>query len=69
LLSNLNGFVTLDAANIPVFQGGDVAIETPINADMPRGEYILYLLRIPVGVDLLTHPEQWMVGVSRFKVE
>jgi ligand-binding sensor domain-containing protein len=69
LLSNLNGFVTLDAANIPVFQDGDVAIEAPITADMPRGEYILYLLRIPVGVDLLTHPEQWMVGVSGFKVE
>ncbi len=69
LLSNLNGFVPVDAANIPVFQGGEVAIEAPINADMPRGEYILYLLRIPVGVDLLTHPEQWMVGVSGFKVE
>ncbi|MCK5523642.1 MAG: hypothetical protein KAI83_10965, partial [Thiomargarita sp.] len=69
LLSNLNGFVTLDAANIPVFQGGEVAIEMPVSADMPRGEYILYLLRIPVGVDLLTHPEQWMVGVSAFKVE
>jgi len=69
LLSNLNGFVTLDAANIPVFQGGDVAIEAPITAEMPSGEYILYLLRIPVGVDLLTHPELWMVGVSSFKVE
>ncbi len=69
LLSNLNGFVTLDAANIPVFQGGEVAIEMPVSADMPRGEYILYLLRIPVGVDLLSHPEQWMVGVSAFKVE
>jgi hypothetical protein len=44
-------------------------MEIAVSADMPRGEYILYLLRIPVGVDLLTNPEQWMVGVSSFKVE
>ncbi len=67
LLTGLNGFVPLDAANIPVFQG-EVAIEIPV-AGIPRGEYMLYLLRIPVGVDLLTNPEQWMVGVSGFKVE
>ncbi len=67
LLTGLNGFVPLDAANIPVFQG-EVAIEVPV-AGIPKGEYKLYLLRIPVGVDLLTNPEQWMVGVSGFKVE
>ncbi len=44
-------------------------MEIAVSADMPRGEYVLYLLRIPVDVDLLSHLEQWMVGVSGFKVE
>jgi WD40 repeat protein len=69
VLTDLNGFAPFDNVTLPVFQGGELAIEMPVSADMPRGEYILYLLRIPVGVDLLTHPEQWMVGVSSFKVE
>jgi|GEM_PF-2976248 len=42
-------------------------MEIAVSADMPRGEYVLYLLRI--DVDLLSHLEQWMVGVSGFKVE
>jgi len=83
LLTGLNGFVALDAANIPVFQG-EVAIEVFLvsRRGILKGEYMLSrfefffkklkprnLLRIPVGVDLLTNPEQWMVGVSSFKVE
>ena len=44
-------------------------MEIPVSSAVPRGKYTLYLLRIPEGVDLLSHPEQWVLGISEFKVE
>jgi len=65
----LNGFVPFDGATLPMWQGGEVAIEVPVSAEIPRGEYVVYLLRVPVGVEPLAHPEQWMLGISGFRVE
>jgi WD40 repeat protein len=69
VLTYLNGFVPFDGIIFPVFQGGETAIEFPMSADIPKGEYALYLLRMPLGVEPLAHPEQWVLGVSSFKVE
>jgi ligand-binding sensor domain-containing protein len=69
VLADLNGFVLFDGATLPVWQSGDVAIEVPVSADIERGEYVVYLLRVPIGVEALAHPEQWMLGISKFKVE
>jgi hypothetical protein len=69
VLTDLNGFMPFDGVIFPVFQGGDIAIELPVSADIPKGAYTLYLLRMPLGVEPLAHPEQWKLGVSGFKVE
>ena len=69
VLTYLNGFVPFDGIIFPVFQGGETAIEFPMSADIPKGEYTLYLLRMPLGVEPLAHPEQWVLGASSFKVE
>jgi ligand-binding sensor domain-containing protein len=69
VLTDLNGFMPFDGVIFPVFQGGDIAIELPVSADIPKGAYTLYLLRMPLGVEPLAHPEQWKLGVSSFKVE
>jgi hypothetical protein len=69
VLTDLNGFVPFDNVTLPVFQGGEIAIELPMSADIPRGAYTLYLLRMPLSVEPLAHPEQWKLGVSSFKVE
>jgi ligand-binding sensor domain-containing protein len=69
VLAELNGFVPFDGATLPVWQGGEVAIEVSVNAGIPRGEYVVYLLRVPVGVEPLAHSEQWVLGQSKFRVE
>jgi len=70
VLADLNGFTPFDGANLPVWQGSEVAIEVPISAGIPRGEYTIYLLRVPVGLEQpIAHPEQWVLGVNTFKVE
>ncbi len=74
LLTGLNEFVLFDGENTPAFQakgleGQKLAMEIPVSSAVPRGKYTLYLLRIPEGVNLLSHPEQWILGISEFKVE
>ena len=69
VLSDLNGFVPFDGVTLPVWQSGEMAIELPISAELPRGAYTLYLLRLPIGVEPLAHREQWILGESGFKVE
>ncbi len=68
LLSDLNRFLPFDGFNLSSWQGGDTAIEWPVSTDMQAGEYSLYLLRIPAGLEPSAYPEQWRLGVSRFKV-
>jgi len=69
VLKYLNGFEPFDDVTLPVWQSGEVAIELPVSADLPRGNYTLYLLRLPIGLEPLAHREQWMLGESGFKVE
>ena len=69
VLKYLNGFVPFDGLTLPVWQSGEIAIELPISAELPRGAYTLYLLRLPIGVEPLAHREQWILGESGFKVE
>ncbi len=69
VLKYLNGFVPFDGKTLPVWQSGEIAIELPVNAELPRGHYTVYLLRLPRGVKPLKHREQWKLGTSGFKVE
>jgi len=68
-LTGLNSLDIFDGSSVPVWQeSGDVAIEMLVT-DFPKGEYIVYLLRIPALIDLLNYPEEWRIGFSTFRVE
>jgi ligand-binding sensor domain-containing protein len=68
-MTGLNGFVLFDGRSVPVWEdSGKVAIDQPVTA-FPKGEYIVYLLRLPAWIDLLSHPEEWRIGFSTFRVE
>jgi ligand-binding sensor domain-containing protein len=69
VLGELNGFVPFDGATLPVWQGGEVAIEVLVSTGIPRGDYVVYLLRVPVGLEPMANQEQWMLGISGFRVE
>jgi hypothetical protein len=70
LLTEKNIAHPFDGNNLLPWTGNDMAIELPIDPGLPRGEYTLYLLRVPVGIEQpLTQPEQWILGVSTFLVE
>jgi hypothetical protein len=69
VLSELNQMIPFDGTLIPAWQGGEVMVELPIVPYAPRGEYSLYLLRLPAGLEPLAHPEQWMLGITLVKVE
>lgn len=58
-----------DGRSVPVWEdSGKVAIDQPVT-EFPKGEYIVYLLRLPAWIDLLSHPEEWRIGFSTFRVE
>lgn len=69
VLESFNGFVPFDGITLPVWQGSEVAIEVPVSAGIPRGEYVVYLLRMPIGVEPLANSAQWQLGVKAFQVE
>ncbi|MEK8017712.1 MAG: two-component regulator propeller domain-containing protein, partial [Candidatus Parabeggiatoa sp.] len=68
-MTGLNGLVLFDGRSVPVWEdSGKVAIDQPVT-EFPKGEYIVYLLRLPTWIDLLSHPEEWRIGFSTFRVE
>ncbi len=68
-MTGLNGLVFFDGSSVPVWEdSGNVAIDQPVTA-FPKGEYVVYLLRLPAWIDLLSHPEEWRIGFSTFRVE
>ncbi len=68
-MTGLNGLVLFDGSSVPVWEdSGKVAIDQPVT-EFPKGEYIVYLLRLPAWIDLLSHPEEWRIGFSTFRVE
>jgi hypothetical protein len=68
LLSQLNVFTLFDGNTLPLWQGEEVAIELPTSADLPRGVYPLYLLRVPNGIEPLANSQWWVLGVSEFQI-
>ena len=69
VLSELNQMLPFNGTHFPAWQGGNVMVELPIVPYALRGEYSLYLLRVPTGLEPLAHPEQWMLGITLVKVE
>jgi len=69
IFSDLGNYVAYDEniTELPVWQGGD-KVELSV-AGLSKGEYTVYLLRLPVGVEPLTNQEQWALGSSVFQVE
>jgi len=69
VLNSLNHFTQFDGLVIPQWQGDNIAMEFPILPWMPSGEYVLYLLQVPVGVEPMANQESWKLGVSGFKID
>lgn len=69
VFTQLNEFELFNGLSLPRWQGGERVIEREVSADLPRGEYQLYLLRVPVGVEPMSHSSQWELGISRVEIE
>ncbi len=69
VLNYVNQFTPFDGSIIPQWQGNNIAMELPIVPWMPRGQYVLYLLRMPIGIEPLKHSEQWQLGMMIFEVK
>jgi len=69
-LKNKNDFTTYEETSLSAWQGSEaLVIEWPITADLQRGEYRLYLLRVKTGVEPLSHPEFWELNVGSVTIE
>lgn len=68
-LDTLNRFAPFNGARLPRWQGGDTALYLPLPEWLPRGQYQLYLLRVPSGIEPLANPTAWELGASEFKVQ
>ena len=69
LLQDENRLMPFDGAGLISWQGGDTILDLPMAEWVPRGQYQLYLLRVPSGVEPLTNPEVWELGMSEFVAE
>ena len=66
----LNKAVVFDGKTIPEWTGSDMMLDIAISAQVPKGEYSLYLLRLPGTIATpLTRTDLWEVGQSSFKIE
>lgn len=68
LVTDFNTFIPFDGVSLPVWEGEDVAIDLPVTAEISRGEYFLYLLRMPSDVDPLENLDEWTLGTSTLVV-
>jgi len=70
-IPDVNRFEAFNPAVLQHWRGnGKVLIDKPIGEDMPRGEYQLYLLRMPEGIaDPLNHIEKGKLNDTRFRIE
>ncbi len=68
LLDDFNSSQLFDGS-LPRWNGGGALLEISIAPWMPHGEYQLYMLRLPAGMEPWSNREQWLPGVSSFTVE
>ncbi|MCP4702912.1 MAG: hypothetical protein GY862_39530 [Gammaproteobacteria bacterium] len=68
LLDDFNNFQLFDG-NLPRWNGAGALLEFSVAPGIPRGEYQLYMLRLPTGVEPWSNRDQWQAGVSSFTVE
>jgi len=69
LITEKNRFIPFDGISLPAWNSDEVAVDLPINDGIPRGEYTLYLLRLPVGVEPMLQQEVWKLGITKFNVQ
>ncbi len=68
LLDDFNSFQLPDGSFLPRWKGADTLLELSITPWMPRGEYLLYMLRLPPATEPWSNRDQWQMGVSSFTV-
>jgi hypothetical protein len=71
IITQLNRFELFDWVYLPLWTGQqNVIIDKPIDNDMPRGEYLLYILRMPEGInDPINNLDKGELNVSSFRIE
>ncbi|HIE01078.1 MAG TPA: hypothetical protein EYP59_12455 [Thiotrichaceae bacterium] len=71
MITRLNEFQAFNPSFLPQWQGtGMVVIDKQIADDMPRGDYQLYLLRMPQGIENpLSNLDQGELNVKQFRIE
>ncbi len=69
LITKKNRFILFDGTSLPVWYGGKIVVDLPVNDSIPRGEYTLYLLRLPTGVEPMVQQELWKLGITTFNVQ
>jgi hypothetical protein len=70
LFTGLNGISAFNGSTLPEWKSGTVLLDLPITASIPRGEYTVYLLRVPNTLgNPLTNTAVWELGEAKFKVE
>lgn len=67
LLDQTNRFQMFNG-ELPRWRGSDKMLEVGIEDWVPRGNYHLYLLRLPAGVEPWTNQALWKLGIKEFAV-
>lgn len=71
IMPDFNRLEPFNPPYLPHWVGtGNVVLDKPIDNDMPSGDYILYLLRMPEGIDdPVNNLDKGELNVGQFRVE
>ena len=63
-----NYLLKYDGVNYVPWTGGDLVMDFKVDASTPKGEYVVYLLRVISGQDPAT-TKDWQLGAVRFTIK
>ena len=69
IFTDLNTAVLFDSHSLPSWKGKEVMLDLQNRPGIPRGEYTVYSLQVPTGVDPLTFPPEALLATTKFKIE
>lgn len=69
IFTDLNAAVIFDGHSLPSWKGKEVMLDLQNQPVIPRGEYTVYSLQVPIGIDPFTLPPEASLTITKFKIE
>ena len=69
IFTDLNAAVIFDGHSLPSWKGLKIMLDLQNQPVIPRGDYIVYSLQVPTGVDPFTLPPEALLATTTFTID